>query len=190
MKVARQGTVTKCNSSGTIKQIHNILYVPGVRSNLFSVGRLTDIGYRVLFESKHCLVYDKNHPTQLFLRGIRESRNNLYKVTNFFRPPDLITQVSTISSHPQHRDVKFDETNFDLTLPEFTKPLQDLTFLEDTLKPDSPIPPMSSPVPNPPSILVSSPCHVSSLVSPPLPCSPVTTTPTHLPPTQSHLPPP
>jgi hypothetical protein len=47
MPVSGQGTVHITDSSGKIKLIHNVLYVPSVKTNLFSVGRLTDIGYRV-----------------------------------------------------------------------------------------------------------------------------------------------
>jgi len=82
MVVAGQGSVTTLDISGEIKQIHNILYVPGVKTNLFSVGKLIDAGYRVLFESKTCTIYDKDKKSDIFFQGIRDPRNNLYRVLN------------------------------------------------------------------------------------------------------------
>lgn len=84
MHVAHQGTVSTINSSGKIKHINQVLYVPGVRTNLFSVGKLTDAGYRVLFSKHNCLIYDKDNPNCIFLRAIRDSRNNLYRVQERF----------------------------------------------------------------------------------------------------------
>ena len=84
MHVAHQGIVSTINSSGKIKHINQVLYVPGVRTNLFSVGKLTDAGYRVLFSKHNCLIYDKDNPNCIFLRAIRDSRNNLYRVQERF----------------------------------------------------------------------------------------------------------
>lgn len=53
MPMADQGIVS---NTGTIKNIHDVLYVLGIRTNLFSVGKLIDIGYRVFFESKQFMI--------------------------------------------------------------------------------------------------------------------------------------
>jgi len=103
MPVASQGIVTSIDDKGKIKQINPVLYVPGITTNLFSVGKLIDSSYRVMFESKQCLIYDKDRPTRIFLQGIWDGRNNLYKVVNRFEKsidrqtskPILITQAIT-----------------------------------------------------------------------------------------------
>ena len=58
MPVAGQGSVNTTDSSGAIKTISQILYVPDVKTNLLSVGRLTDIGYTVVFETTQCIITD------------------------------------------------------------------------------------------------------------------------------------
>jgi len=78
MPVQGQGTVTITDCSGKIKDVHHVIYVPSIKTSLFSVGKLIDLGYRVLFESTQCSIYDKNQPDQLLLHGTRDIRNNLY----------------------------------------------------------------------------------------------------------------
>jgi len=45
--------------SGT-KFISDVLYVPGINQNLFSVGQLIEKGYKVVFENNCCLIKDVN----------------------------------------------------------------------------------------------------------------------------------
>lgn len=81
MPIAGQGTVHLTNSLGAIKTIHNVLYIPGVKTNLLSVGKLTDARYRVTFDTQHCLIFDRHQSHIVFLQGIRDTRNNLYHIT-------------------------------------------------------------------------------------------------------------
>ena len=80
MPVAGQGTVITSNSSREIKEIHRVLYLPGVKTNLLSVGKLIDIGYKVLFESTKCIIYDRKFPKQIFLSGTWDPNNKLYRI--------------------------------------------------------------------------------------------------------------
>ena len=103
MPVAHQGTVSTIDFSGKIKHIDQVLYVPGVKTNLLSVGKLTDAGYRVLFSKHNCLIYDKDNPNCILLRAIRDSRNNLYRVqeqfktTSFKSTEEPLINVTTIT---------------------------------------------------------------------------------------------
>lgn len=48
------------------KTISDVLYVPSVTRNLLSVGKLADQGHTILFDSKHCYVFDStNVPLQV-----------------------------------------------------------------------------------------------------------------------------
>jgi len=58
MSIASQGTVSTIDSLGAIKIIDCVLYIPGIKTNLLLVGKLTNIGYQVFFESQDCLIYD------------------------------------------------------------------------------------------------------------------------------------
>ncbi|KAG5228075.1 Retrovirus-related polyprotein from transposon [Salix suchowensis] len=54
-----KGTVAILTCSGT-KLISDVLYVPGINQNLFSVGQLIEKGYKVVFENNCCLIKDVN----------------------------------------------------------------------------------------------------------------------------------
>jgi predicted aspartyl protease len=46
---------------GCMKQISNVLYVPGINQNLLSVAQLLEEGYKVIFEYKSCVLKDQNN---------------------------------------------------------------------------------------------------------------------------------
>ena len=62
------------------KTLSDILYVPGVKTNLFSVGGLTDLGHNIIFTSKICVIFDILHPDRIYLRATRNPRTKLYKL--------------------------------------------------------------------------------------------------------------
>jgi hypothetical protein len=65
--------------SGEIKELSNVLYMPGVKKNLLSIGQLADQGHIVLFNAKQCYVLDKD-TRRSFLTASRDPRNRLYRV--------------------------------------------------------------------------------------------------------------
>jgi hypothetical protein len=92
--VEGQGTISTTTQFGKIKSVHNILYVPGVKTNLLSVGKLTDLSYKVFFDSKRCYIFEKEASSEVFLQGIRDPRNKLYRVEKNFNYVGLIHSVS------------------------------------------------------------------------------------------------
>ena len=82
MPIARQGSVNTTDSSGAIKTISQILYVLGVMTNLLSIGRLTDIGYTIVFETTQCIITDTYNDKAILLQGTCDPRNNLYRITS------------------------------------------------------------------------------------------------------------
>lgn len=58
------------------KTISDVLYVPSVTRNLLSVGKLKDQGHSVLFNPKHCYIFNNENPYRLHLRGTHDPRNN------------------------------------------------------------------------------------------------------------------
>jgi len=57
LKVEGKGTVT-IETHSRFKLISNVLYVYEIHQNLLSVSQLLDIGYKVLFEDKSCVIED------------------------------------------------------------------------------------------------------------------------------------
>jgi hypothetical protein len=63
-------------SSGT-NGIANILYFLGLKKNLLNVGKITSIGYVIVFDERQCLVIRrKDH--QVIMRGIQDGFNGFY----------------------------------------------------------------------------------------------------------------
>jgi hypothetical protein len=56
--------------------------VPGIHTNLFSVGKFTDLGYRIIFNNRKCYILDKEQPSNIYLQAVRDCRNKLYKIEN------------------------------------------------------------------------------------------------------------
>lgn len=77
------GSVVIQLPNGEIKAIGNIMYVPGLTKNLFSVGSITDKGLTILFLPHVCHVLDKN-TNQVLIKGIRDSVNSLYRIESSF----------------------------------------------------------------------------------------------------------
>ena len=77
LPVKGTGSVVIKLPNGEIKAIGNILYVPGLTKNLFSVGSITDKGLTVLFLPHVCHVVDKT-TKQILIKGIRDSVNSLF----------------------------------------------------------------------------------------------------------------
>jgi transposase InsO family protein len=77
-KVVGIGHVPVKFSNGAIKTIKNVLYVPGIRRNLFSVGCLIDDGCSVKFYRSKCQVKDRT--TQSIVCVGTRLKKGLYKL--------------------------------------------------------------------------------------------------------------
>jgi hypothetical protein len=79
------------------KDVYPILYVPGMRRNLLSVGKIADDGNYTLFGPTHCWVFDKDNPANIILRGTRTQGIGLYKLHS----PDNHRPLSLLpNEHP------------------------------------------------------------------------------------------
>lgn len=65
----------------TDNKIFDVFYVVGVKRNLLSVGRLTDLSHIALFDSKQCYVLNKRNTRKVLLQGERDPRNSLYRLS-------------------------------------------------------------------------------------------------------------
>lgn len=60
-RVEGKGVIAIQSRSGEQKFIYDILYIPTLAHNLFSVGQLIQKGYRVVFEENKCKVTEKKN---------------------------------------------------------------------------------------------------------------------------------
>lgn len=67
-------------SDDEVKLVKDILYVPGGKTNILSVGSLADLGHTIMFNSKSCLIYDSDEPHKIFLQANRDPKTKLYKL--------------------------------------------------------------------------------------------------------------
>lgn len=94
LPVAHKGTVKFKDCE--VKSVHDILYVPGVKTNLLSVGRFADLGHTIVFNSTSCLIYDIDYPSNIFLQAHRDHRTKLYRLT---ATPMVSTEPALLTTH-------------------------------------------------------------------------------------------
>jgi hypothetical protein len=76
--------------------------VPGVRSNLLSVGKFADLGHVVLFNSTQCLIFDKDDLDSVYLRAHRDKNSKLYRLQGKSVYHDLPSNAAMLSSSISH----------------------------------------------------------------------------------------
>lgn len=77
-RIGGKGNVSINFPGGKYKQFKNVLYVPGIRRNLLSIGRITDEGCNVHFNRKEVLIRDE-HTQDIIGHGTRMHRG-LYQL--------------------------------------------------------------------------------------------------------------
>jgi hypothetical protein len=92
--VERKGTIAISTCSG-IKFISDVLYVPEIDQNLFSVGQLIKKGYKVVFEDKSCLIKDADDHDifKIKMKGKSFALNPLEEEQTAFPIKENITDV-------------------------------------------------------------------------------------------------
>jgi 23S rRNA-/tRNA-specific pseudouridylate synthase len=76
-KIRRTGNVKiKVSNENNLRSVNlnNVMYVPDLRSNLLSVGKITDKGSTVIFENNKVYILDKDGKEIM----IGQKRNHLY----------------------------------------------------------------------------------------------------------------
>jgi len=62
---------------GNTLEINDVLFVEGLKHNLFSISQLCDKGLKVIFESDYCTIHHKDSK-EVALKGMRH--NNIYLI--------------------------------------------------------------------------------------------------------------
>ncbi|KAL8096063.1 hypothetical protein AgCh_037136 [Apium graveolens] len=94
ISVKGKGTAAIASCSGT-RLISDVLYVPDIQQNLLSVCQLTERGFKVIFEDKHCLIKDAANQDIFIIRmkGKSFSLNPLEEEQSAFTIKENITEV-------------------------------------------------------------------------------------------------
>lgn len=66
--------------NGEIKDIYGVLYIPGLRKNLLSIGSLTDEGIIVSFDDQKCFFHSRGIK-KIIAEGSYNRKNGLYQLT-------------------------------------------------------------------------------------------------------------
>ena len=82
MLVVGKGSIKISNTTRKIKVVTDVLYVPGVHTNLFSMEKFIDLGYRIIFNKQKCYILDKEQPSNIYFQAIRDYGKKLYKIEN------------------------------------------------------------------------------------------------------------
>jgi transposase InsO family protein len=105
-----QGNVNLPSSTGEIKQVSSVYFVPGLKRNLLSVGQIAELGCLVIFDETRCIVVTKSRPSRILAKGRRSPHNGLYylnAVNSHLQMNSVILEVPQKSqsslSEAQHR---------------------------------------------------------------------------------------
>jgi hypothetical protein len=67
--ISRQG-IAQLKRNKAVKQV---FYIPELRNNLLSVGKLTNLGYMVVFGPRRCFILDRHNSKKIYMMGTRQS---------------------------------------------------------------------------------------------------------------------
>ncbi|CAL2230472.1 unnamed protein product [Prunus armeniaca] len=79
VSIAGMGTLVLDTSSGT-KYIREVMYLPGLRENLLSVGQMDEHGYHLVFGSSMCSIYDDSSLKNLIMK-VAMRKNKCYPLS-------------------------------------------------------------------------------------------------------------
>lgn len=72
-----KGSIRFVFENGVKKVLHNVYYIPGLKSNIISLGQATEAGCEVRMKEDSLIIYDRQG--QQLVKTTR-ARNRLYKV--------------------------------------------------------------------------------------------------------------
>ncbi|CAL8990541.1 unnamed protein product [Prunus brigantina] len=79
VSIAGMGTLVLDTNSGT-KYIREVMYLPGLRENLLSVGQMDEHGYHLVFGSSMCSIYDSSSLENLIMK-VERRKNRCYPLS-------------------------------------------------------------------------------------------------------------
>jgi hypothetical protein len=80
------GDIPVTLSNGTVRHIHNVVYVPVINKNLISVSTITNHNLKVEFFKTHCIVKDLQDHYRIVASGVRVGGQYKLDVTSKNHP--------------------------------------------------------------------------------------------------------
>lgn len=77
VEIEGKGSIRIACKTGETRVLSNVYFIPTLRSNIISLGQLSEEGNRVVIDGEHLWVYERSG--RLLLR-VRRSSNRLYKI--------------------------------------------------------------------------------------------------------------
>ncbi|KAL4272302.1 hypothetical protein GQ457_13G009650 [Hibiscus cannabinus] len=77
IQVEGKGNVAVKSSSGNVKLLYDVYYIPSLSQNLLSVGQLMATGYSIMFDDASCVIKDKKKIDQTIV-DVRMTPNKLF----------------------------------------------------------------------------------------------------------------
>ena len=99
INIAGKGSIRFMFKSGEKKVLHNVYFIPDLKSNIISLGQATEAGCEVRMKNDLLMLYDR--AGQLLVK-ITRSRNRLYKVIIDVEPIKCLQLVSASDSTRWH----------------------------------------------------------------------------------------
>ncbi|KAL0379260.1 UNVERIFIED_CONTAM: Retrovirus-related Pol polyprotein from transposon TNT 1-94 [Sesamum radiatum] len=122
VKVEGKGSVAINTRKGT-RIINDVMYIPNLRTNLFSVGQMMEKGYTLQFGGDSCTIYDNKDKTLIIAKTYHKSKlsrepvKHVYKGNNtrghsLQEPPGELKQswnssILTSADHPSHEQNRY-----------------------------------------------------------------------------------
>jgi hypothetical protein len=103
-KVHGKGTVVTAHSEEI--KMKNVLYVPGVKKNLLSVGAIANMGYVVIFSPISVGLCQKRYPHRIIVEGMKDTVNGLYRLVSIGSPRDVSQKREDVLL--RERNINFD----------------------------------------------------------------------------------
>lgn len=78
MEVDGKGTIGITTSTGDVKILNDVQFVPNLAHNLVSVGQLMTIGYKLIFDDDSCTVIHKKSSQTIV--DVKKTQNNMFPI--------------------------------------------------------------------------------------------------------------
>jgi len=107
-----KGNIQLSSTFGKIKTITDVLYVLDLKKNLLSVGMIADRRNIVMFDFDKCLVIQNENPNVVIAKGVRDSKNRLYRL----KTQSIKTSVQTLKTFVTHAHLETSDANHHQTM--------------------------------------------------------------------------
>nr|GEU52681.1 ribonuclease H-like domain, reverse transcriptase, RNA-dependent DNA polymerase [Tanacetum cinerariifolium] len=108
VQIKGRGSILLGCKNNEQKIVSDIYYIPNLKSNILSLGQLTEIGYKIIMDGNKLTLYDKN---KKLLIKVERSKNRLYSIRLQIKAP--ICLLANIDNQAWLWHARLGHLNFD-----------------------------------------------------------------------------